>query len=120
MFLSGAFVAVWAAGALAQVPFEGGTWSFSWVIRSKSCDFSPRLVAEHRAGCLTDMLPLKREKTRDIPPGELPRMTPLWPCALGRGNQSAELVRYVPSRTHPRRFVLTIDNRETLRKAFVA
>jgi len=120
VFLSGAFLALWAVGApLAQVPFEGGTWSFSRVIHSKSCDFSPRLVAEGRAGCFTDMLPLKQEATLHIRPGKLPAVRPLWPCALER-DQPAQLFRYVTSRTHPRRFVLTIDNRAALREAFVA
>src|SRR5262245_13511558 len=118
VFLSGAFLAVWAAGALAHVPFDGGTWSFSRVIHSKSCDFSPRLVAEGRAGCFTDMLPLKQEATLDIRPGKLPAVRPLWPCALER-DQPAQLFRYVASRTRPRRFVLTVDNRAALREAFV-
>jgi hypothetical protein len=118
MFLSGAFLAVWATGALAKVPFEGGTWSFSRVIRSKSCDFSPRLAAEGRAGCFTDMLPWKQKATLDMRPGKLPVVRPLWPCALER-DQPARLVRYVAPRTRPRRFVLTIDDRAALREAFV-
>ena len=118
MFLSGAFLALWAASALAQVPFEGGTWSFTRVIHSKSCDFSPRLVAEGRAGCFTDMLPWKQQATLDIRPGKLPVVRPLWPCALER-DQPAQLLRYIASRTRPRRFVLTIDNRVALREAFV-
>src|SRR5262249_58000539 len=100
------------------VPCEGGTCSFSRVIHSKSCDFSPRLVAEGRAGCFTDMLPLKQEATLDIRPGKLPAVRPLWPCALER-DQPAQLFRYVASRTHPRRFVLTVDDRAALREAFV-
>ena len=119
VFLSAAFLAIWAAGALARVPFEGGTWSFSRVIRSKSCDFSPRLVADGRAGCFTDMLPWKQKATLDMRPGKLPAVRPLWPCALER-DQPAQLFHYVASRTRPRRFVLTIDNRAALREAFVA
>src|SRR5262245_19232840 len=104
--LSGACLALWAASAPAQGPFEGGTWSFSRVIHSKSCDFSPRLVAEGRAGCFTDMLPLKQKATLAIRPGKLPAVRPLWPCALKR-DQPAQLLRYVALRTRSRRFVLT-------------
>jgi hypothetical protein len=122
VFLSGAFVAVWAAGALAQVPFEGGTWSFRWVIHSKSCGTSISYPGGRRtvaSGCFPDMTPLREERTINIRPGELPTVGPLWPCPLPR-EQRGQLVRYVASRTHPRQFVLHINDRAALIPLFAS
>src|SRR5262249_29709182 len=105
VFLSGAFVAVWAAGAPAQVHFEGGTWSFRWVIHSKSCGTSISYPEGRRtvaSGCFPDMTPIREKGTINIRPGELPTVGPLWPCTLARERRE-QLVSYVASRTHPRR-----------------
>src|SRR5262249_5631768 len=121
VFLSGAFVAVWAAGALAQVPFEGGTWSFRWVIHSKSCGTSISYPEGRRtvaSGCFPDMTPIREKRTINIRPGELPTVGPLWPCTIAR-EQREQLVRYVASRTH-QRFVLHINDRAALIPLFAS
>ena len=120
--LSGAFLAVWAAGALAQVPFAGGTWSFSGVIHSKQCGTSSSFRGGRRTvtrGCFPDGGSSRWERTLDIRPGQLPTLGPLLPCHLERG-QREQLVRYVASRTRPRRFVLHINDRAALIKVFAS
>jgi hypothetical protein len=122
VFLSGAFVAVWAAGALAQLPFEGGTWSFRWVIHSKSCGTSISYSEGRRtvaSGCFPDMTPIREKRTINIHAGDLPTVGPLWPCTLAR-EQREQLVRYVASRTHPRRFVLHVNDRAALIPLFAS
>ena len=121
MFLSGAFLVVWATGAQAHEPFEGGTWSFSGVIRSKGCGTSISFREGRRTvtrGCFPDILPLREKRTLEVQPGELPTLGLLVPgagCHLERG-----LVRYVASRTHPRRFVLAIKDRAAVKQLFAS
>ena len=113
VFLSGVFLAVWAAGAVAQVPFEGGTWSFSWVERSKSCGTSISFQGGRRTvttGCFPDMTPSREKATLEFRPGKLPALSPIWPCGLEQ-EQRAQLYRYVASRTTPRRFTMKVPDR---------
>ncbi len=112
-FLSAAFLAVWAAGALAQVPFEGGTWSFSWVMRAKSCGTSTSFQEGRRTvttGCFPYMTPWRGKATLEFRPGKLPALGPIWPCHL-EPEQRAQLYRYVASRTNPRRFRMKVTDR---------
>ena len=126
VFLSGAFLVVWTAGALAQVQFEGGTWSFAWVIREKSCGTSTVFRGGRHTvtGCFPDILPLREKRTVNVGPGELPAVGPLlgppWACILARGQQREQLVRYVASRPNPRRFVLHINDRAALNPLFAS
>jgi hypothetical protein len=121
VFLSGAFLVVWAAGAVARVPLEGGAWSFSGVIRIKDCGTSISFPGGRRTvtrGCFPAVLPLREKRTLDVRPGELPTLGLLVPgkgCDLERG-----LVRYVASRKHPRRFVLAINDREAVTQLFAS
>src|SRR5262249_39836742 len=92
-------------------PFEGGTWSFRWVIHSKSCGTSISYPGGRRtvaSGCFPDMTPIREKRTIIIRPGALPTVGPLWPCTLAR-EQREQLVRYVASRPPPRRFLLHIN-----------
>jgi hypothetical protein len=116
--LSVALLAAWAGGVLAEPPLAGGTWSFSWVVRSESCDYSRRLAAQGRAGCFPDMLPLRDTATGHIRPGEPPTVG-LWPCKLDR-EQRAQLVRWVASRTNPRRFTMKVPDRAKANAVFEA
>lgn len=116
--LSATLLAVWAGGTLAEPPLAGGTWSFSWVVRSKSCNYSRRLAAQGRAGCFTDMLPQRETATVQVRPGELPTVG-LWPCKLDR-EQRVQLVRWVASRTNPRRFTMKVPDRAKANAVFEA
>src|SRR5262249_57084973 len=63
--------------------------------------------------------PIREKRTIIIRPGELATVGPLWPCTLAR-EQREQLVRYVASRTHPRRFVLHINDRAALIPLFAS
>jgi len=120
VLLSGAFLAVWAAGALANEPFEGGTWSFSGVIRSKSCGTSTSFREGRRTvttGCFPDGGGGRETRTLDVPPGKLPTLGLLVP---GTGCHLQGLVRYIASPTHPRRFVLVINDRAAVIREFAS
>src|SRR5262249_49095974 len=76
-------------------------------------------TAHGREGMLSRLTPLREQRTINIRPGELPTVRPLWPCTLAR-EQREQLVRYVASRTHPRRFVLHINDRVALIPLFAS
>ena len=102
--------------------FRGGHLSFRWVIHSKSCGTSISYPGGRRTvarGCFPDMTPLREKRTVSIRPGELPTVGPLWPCTLARERRE-QLVSYVASRTHPRRFVLHITDRAALIPLFAS
>jgi len=120
VFLSGAFLAVWAAGAVAREPLEGGTWSFSGIIRSKSCGTSTSFRGGRRivtTGCFPDGGGGREKRSLDVPPGKLPTPGVLAP---GTGCNLRGLVHYVASRTHPRRFVLVVDDRAAVIREFAS
>ncbi len=80
VFLSGAFLAVWAVGAVARVPLEGGAWSFSGVIRIK--DSVPRSASrEGGARSRGDAFPPCCRYGRSGPSMSAPASFPRWDCS---------------------------------------
>jgi len=70
-------------------------------------------------GCFPDGAGGREKRTVDLRPDQLPTLGPLWPCPAEAGHLK-QFVRYVASRTNPRRFVLHINDRAALIKAFTS
>ena len=95
--------AVLAAGA------QAGSWSFSGVLRTRTCDSSGR--------CTTGSRDLSLQ--HDISEGQLPTPGPLVPCQPAAG-QLPQLARYVGKAATARRFRLTLSNKAAVLALFRA